>query len=84
MNVKLLTEHHLEFLSLEGGCTGSSESTLLKTPHCWKSHVAAHIVLYFCLKGNLWIFVLQVSHFKQLTFKSHAQKIIQTSPDSVN
>ena len=39
MTVKLLTEHHLEFLSLKGGCTGSSESTLVKMPHCWKSHV---------------------------------------------
>ena len=28
MNIKLLTEHHLEFLSCKGGCTGSSESTL--------------------------------------------------------
>ena len=25
MTVKLLTEHHLEFLSLTGGCTGSSD-----------------------------------------------------------
>ena len=39
MSVKLLTEHHLRFLSLKGGCTGSSESTLVKMPHCWKSHV---------------------------------------------
>ena len=46
MNVKLLTEHHLEFLSLKGGCTGSSESTLVKIPHCWKSHVSAHITEY--------------------------------------
>ena len=30
MTVKLLTEHHLEFLSLKGGRTGSSESTLVK------------------------------------------------------
>ena len=30
MIVKLLYEHHLEFLSLTGGCTGSSESTLIK------------------------------------------------------
>ena len=37
MSVKLLTEHHLEFLSLKGGCTGASESTLVKMPHCWKS-----------------------------------------------
>ena len=37
MSVRLLTEHHLEFLSLTGGCTGLSESTLVKMPHCWKS-----------------------------------------------
>ena len=36
---KLLTEHHLEFLSLKGGCTGSSKSTLVKMQHSWKSHV---------------------------------------------
>ena len=29
MTVKLLTEHHLEFLSLKGGCTGLSASTLV-------------------------------------------------------
>ena len=34
MSVKLLTEHRLEFLSLTGGYTGSSESTLVKMPHC--------------------------------------------------
>ena len=39
MTVKLLTEHNLEFLSLKGGCTGLSESTLVKMPHCWKSNV---------------------------------------------
>ena len=44
MSVKLLTEQHLEFLSLKGGCTGSSESTLVKMPHCWKSHAATHII----------------------------------------
>ena len=32
MSVKLLTEHHLEFLSLKGGCTCLSESTLVKMP----------------------------------------------------
>ena len=30
MIVKLLIENHLEFLSLKGGGTGSSESTLVK------------------------------------------------------
>ena len=43
ISVKLLTEHNLEFLNLKGGCTGSSESTLVKIPHCWKSNVTAHL-----------------------------------------
>ena len=42
MTVKLLADHHLEFLSLKIGCTGSSESRLVKMPHCWKSHLMAH------------------------------------------
>ena len=42
MTVKLLTEHHLEFLGLKGGYSCSSESTHVKTPHCWKSHVKPH------------------------------------------
>ena len=49
MSVKLLTEHHLEFLSVKGGGTGLFESTHAKMPHCWKSHVAAQ--MYF--KKNL-------------------------------
>ena len=43
MTVKLLNEQYLEFLSLTGGCTGSSEATHVKTPQCWKLHVAAHL-----------------------------------------
>ena len=46
MSVKLLTEHHLEFLSLKGGWTGLSKSTLVKMPHCWKSHVTAQLYMY--------------------------------------
>ena len=45
MIVKLLTEHHLEFLSLKGGCRGSPESTLIKMPHCWKSHALAQMIV---------------------------------------
>ena len=44
MSVRLLTEHHLEFLSLKGGCIGSAESTLVKMPYCWKSNVAAQLL----------------------------------------
>ena len=43
MSVKLLTEHRLEFVSLKGGYTGSSESTLVKMPHC----VAAQFMIYW-------------------------------------
>ena len=44
MNIKLLTEHQLEFLSLKMDCRGLSESTPVKMPRFWKSYVAAHIV----------------------------------------
>ena len=44
MIVKLLTEHHLECISLKEGCRGSSESTLVKESNCWKSHAAAHFL----------------------------------------
>ena len=47
MTVKLLTEPHLGCLSLKGGYTCSSESTLVKMPHCLKSHVMAQ----FCLQS---------------------------------
>ena len=49
MTVKLLTEHHLEFLSLKGGWTGSSESTLVKMPHYWKSHVTAQLLSFLVM-----------------------------------
>ena len=42
-SIRLLTELHLEFLSLKGGRLCSSESTLVKLPHCLKSHVTAHV-----------------------------------------
>ena len=45
MSGKLLTEHNLEFLSLKEGYTGSFEATLVKMPHCWKSHVTAQLLL---------------------------------------
>ena len=45
MIVELLTEHHLEFLSLKGGCRGSSESVLVKMSNCWKSHATAQFTL---------------------------------------
>ena len=56
MSVKLLTKHTLEFLSLKGGFKGSSESTLVKMPLCWKPHVKAQLfsfdLAYFILFTN--------------------------------
>ena len=46
MIVKLLTEQHLEFLSLKVDCRGLSESSHVKMPHCWISHALAHLVYY--------------------------------------
>ena len=46
LTFKLLTEHH-SVPKLKRRCTGLSESTFVKMPHCWKSHVTAQI-LYFC------------------------------------
>ena len=62
MVVKLLIEHHLEFLSLKGGCRGSSESTHVNMPHCSKSHALAQIIikLHHC--------VLQVELFENSTY----------------
>ena len=44
--VKLLTEHLFGVLSLKGGCTGLSESTLVKLPHCRKSPVTTQLRCY--------------------------------------
>ena len=53
MIVKLPTEHHLECLGLKGGCRGSSETTLVKMSHCWKSHVMAQIEYSLVLKKSV-------------------------------
>ena len=88
MIVKRLTEHHLEFLSLTGGCIGLSESTLVKMPNCWKSHITAHINCYyeqvvnlltlaslssFCKKHNL----LTIVNFHSIPF--HIEEAIDFS-----
>ena len=73
MSVKLLNEHNMEFLSLTGDCRDSSESTLVKMSHCWKTNVTAQLVwkhnmeickiVFFCLYQNLDFFrVLSFFH----------------------
>ena len=88
MSVKLLTEHNSEILSLKGGCTGPSESTLVKMPHCWKSHVAAH----FCYSqssdtfvGKIFISVFSVIHVKSASSISIALSVlVQCANGGVN
>ena len=71
MFVKLLTEHHLEFLSLKGGCIGSSESTHVKMPYCWKSHVTAHFAA--CMtKCKLLMIRLIIAYFGMLRIQQIA------------
>ena len=60
MIVRLLTEQHLEFLNLKGGCRGSSESTLVKMSHCWKSHALAQF-LFVMVGWNTRCFSFQRS-----------------------
>ena len=50
MIVKLLTEPHLEFLILKGGCRGSSESI-----HISKCHIVGNLMprLISCLAPNV-------------------------------
>ena len=63
MSVKLLTEHNLELLSLKGGCTGSPESTLVKIPHCWISHVTGYIMymVISCIYHTGYIMYMVIS-----------------------
>ena len=71
MIVKLLTEHHLESLSLKGGCTGSSESTHVKMSNCWKCHALAHFIQVFLMIDVLNnVVALNVfESFKQTLYK---------------
>ena len=48
------------FLSLKGGGTGLTESTVVKMSHCWKSHVVAHICLAKLLCNRITLVMLKV------------------------
>ena len=62
MIVKLLTEHQLEFLSCEGGSRGSSESTHVNMPDCWKSHATNHII--FLKRADNYKRIKKIQHAK--------------------
>ena len=48
------------------GCIGSSESTLVKIPHCWKSHATAHLI--FSAEIILSLITLLLFSFTVLSF----------------
>ena len=80
MIVKLLTEHHLELLSLKGGCRGSSESTHVKMPHCWKSHALAQLLDKPCVLFQIPLSKFLLTHNgrvqdKQETLQRIANKV---------
>ena len=78
MSVKLLTEHHLEFLSFKGGCTGLYDSTLVKMPHCWKSHVAGQITRFHCM-------LIPLVHFRQYFWNDEkGKKYKESAPQYVD
>ena len=72
ISVKLLTEHHLAFLSIEGGCTISPESTLVEKSHFWKSHVAAK---FFGSKHNI-----SLSHFSNMYKANYVLSVLLGIP----
>ena len=70
MIVKLLTEHHFEFLSLKGGCSGCFESIHIyscQIPHCWKSHALAHLFcsIPFVMRWFLYELMLYIQFYAQ-------------------
>ena len=74
----------MEFLSLRGGCTGSSESTLVKMPHYWKSYVAAHFVLFAnAHKYPINIYADALNGDRGLVFGLHSNIVLETATASL-
>ena len=72
MSVELLTEQHLEFVSLTGGYTGLSESIHVKMPHCWKSHVEA----FFFKESQLFQSDLSINNQHGINFSTLKSDIL--------
>ena len=69
MSVNRLAKHHLEFLILKGSWTGSCESTLVKMPHCWKSHSDESVKVL-----SLRVYKYCNQHLILVTFRHGSQK----------
>ena len=78
MTALLLTERHLESLCLKGGCTGSSESMQVKMPHCWQTHVVAHMMIdpyILCSLGNKPIILYEAPYSAHLVANPESYNI---------
>ena len=64
ISVKLQVENHLEFLRLKRGCTGSSEYTLVKIPHCWKSFITGEMLASSCYCRKVSVYLHQRRWYK--------------------
>ena len=80
MIIKLLAEHHLEFLSLKGGCRGSSESTVVKMSK-FISHMCdqSRISIYFRILWALEIHYHQLIKFLEIFTLLNGKTIIYES-----
>ena len=81
MIVMPMTKHYLEFLSLKGGCTGSSESTLVKMSHCWKSRVTAHIHIKLILTADWDVSYISGRMRRQAWFTEYVYLITEYTRD---
>ena len=58
---------------------GSSESTLVKMPHCWKSHVPAQMEKI--LTTDLFLFLKEILVIRTGIHKMHVRIINREEPD---
>ena len=79
MIVKLQTEHHLEYLSLKGGCRGSSESTLVKCQIVGKLMLRL-ISFVSNISQKVWIFCRKVYTCNLITFYLDSIKLTAFCP----
>ena len=69
MIVKLLTEHHLEFLSLKGDCRGSSEYKHVMS----KCHIIGNLMQWLIINFNevdMRIYLPEKVIFTEASFRS--------------
>ena len=64
------------------GCTDSSESTLVKMPLCWKSHVTAH--MYFFAYISIRQKCKSKQPFRELAHSSCILNILTLGPQATH